>query len=65
MKVDSSSPDSGGVERSPLPERPGNAQLHVVDWFGLTESNVPSASKDVPAPDAPAPAVAPPARALP
>jgi len=33
--------DNGGLIQSPLLNNPGDANLHFVDWFGLSESNVP------------------------
>lgn len=37
----SSTPATGGAESSPPPEASGKGDPKIVDWFGLTESNVP------------------------
>jgi hypothetical protein len=33
--------DNGGLIQSPLLNNPGDANLHFVDWYGLSESNLP------------------------
>jgi hypothetical protein len=55
MNVDRPGPDSGSPSHSPLPENPGNAPAQVVDWFSLSESNVPTRSGGPPATDAATP----------
>lgn len=40
----------GGEEPAPPPEDSGKGDPKVVDWFGLTESNVPPTAETAPAP---------------
>jgi len=48
MSADRPGPDSGSPSHSPLPKDPGNAPVQVVDWFSLSESNLPSKSGSPP-----------------
>lgn len=34
--------ENSGLIQSPLLDNPGSTNLMVVDWFGLSESNVPA-----------------------
>ena len=51
--------DNGGLIQSPLLNNPGDANLHFVDWFGLSESNLPQTVSGGRAPALPEAQVAP------
>ena len=56
MSADGSTPDSGRAIAPVLPADsgvPGQHAVEAVDWFGLTESNLPSPSDSSPEPAAP------------
>jgi hypothetical protein len=46
--------DNGGLIQSPLLNNPGDANLHFVDWYGLSESNLPQTASGGRAPAMPA-----------
>jgi hypothetical protein len=45
--------DHGGLIQSPLLNNPGDANLQFVDWFGLSESNLPHTASGGRAPTMP------------
>ena len=56
MSADGSTPDSGRPIAPDLPADsavPGQHVVEAVDWFGLTESNLPSPPDSSPEPAAP------------
>jgi hypothetical protein len=51
MDVDRSSPVTGGAEPLPRAKDSDVGDPQVVDWFGLTESNLPVKPEATPAPE--------------
>jgi hypothetical protein len=51
MDVDRSSPATGGAEPLPPAKDSGEGGRQVVDWFGLTESNLPPKADEAPPAD--------------
>lgn len=55
MGRDRSKPEDGDLNDAPSPERADSVPAQVVDWFGLSESNLPADAGTPSAPEAATP----------
>ncbi len=57
MHIDVRYPEAGSPDQPASPQEGADDRPQVVDWFALTEGNVPASTGDTPATVSPAPEV--------